>query len=381
MDKYEKILFVNPILCQDKIGNSGIAYLRGYLESKQIPSDYLNINDLVINNSQDRKLLREFYFNVRPIIEKGVNADKFSLKILNHFCVHTLWQGEEAIWSLLYNIRYIEGLFDKYYKNISFYDIVGFSITTRPQLLFSLMSSLYIKEKISKDIKIVFGGTRVNSSIHDLIKLLSTRPFVDYFVVGEGESAVYDLATGREGVNTPGLVYLDKDGNYAYSDSDKCFKIDDYQSPLYNDDDFPVVRGSNSTCYWRKCSFCGSFAKNSKQEKYTPRQIDDIIKDIRTISNNIRTKDVLFHFSDSAMPPDLLDRLSQEIVRHKNLPKRYRVNMRFEPQIDKDFLIRIKKAGFGNGTGLGMNEGMIVFGWETVTPRLQKLMKRGVGNE
>lgn len=360
------------------MGSAGIAYLRGYLKSKNIKSDYLNINDEILSNVDDEKVLNKYFSHIYPKIEKE-NTSKFEINKFYNLFAHIFWQGNQKFWEIVNDDEHIKILLEKYYKNLS-YEIVAFSNTTLAQLFFSIASAKYIKENISKDIKIVFGGPRVMSDAESLIGLLEKNKYVDYFVEGEGEIAIYEIVKDESGSSTPGLIYINSKGEYTRALSNKCFETIDYKPPLYEPDGTPVIRGSNSKCYWGRCSFCGNYSKGTRSNKFVERKVEDIIRDIKEVSKVIDWKNKLFFFSDSAMPVELLDSLSRALLKEKNVPDKFRVNMRFDQRLTRDILIRAKQAGFGKGEGNFLNRGVIVFGWETTTPRLQKLMQRGQTN-
>src|SRR3989339_482767 len=362
-----KILFVNPLATEISMGTAGIAYIRGYLEKYKINSNILNMNDLIFNNKEYANQLRKHCKELSLQINFNIQNEKKYYK--NLFC-GVIKRADNEIWDIVTRKNLLSSLLFNIYKNLKPVNIVGFSVTYPHQLYFTLLSAYYIKN-INPNIKIIIGGIYVLREINHLINLLKQNTVIDYLVAGDGEIAVKDLLLGKDKKNIPNLIYL-KDKDYIASNKmNYSTPISEYPTPIYEKGTkMPVIKASSAVCYWNRCAFCSSYHhSNAKNLIYRP--VSDIIKDLISINRNIRDY-YLIYFLDSAMPKPLLNDLVGEMEKIPELHTAYRIFLRLEPWLNEDLLIRARNIGFGKG------KGRLNFGLETTSPRLLKLINKGI---
>jgi hypothetical protein len=116
-------------------------------------------------------------------------------------------------------------------------------------------------------------------------------------------------------------------------------------------------------CCWSRCAFCDtSIDYICRYDPATAETVCDWIEQMieKTGFNG-------FHFVDEALPPDLLDRLSDEILR-RGLEIEWWGNIRFEKRFSTALIEKMADAGCIAVTG----------GLETCNDRTLKLMRKGI---
>jgi len=181
------------------------------------------------------------------------------------------------------------------------YDIIGFTLNYG-QLLPSLAIAKKIKE-LCPDKKIIFGGSRTTGTLG--IKVLEAFSYVDFIVSGDGEDALYHLASDYQNYESiPRLMYR-KGNEVIWNESDAIVDINSLPIPSY--DSFyeelkltsmevqqyffyngrlpvEISRG----CWWNQCSFCNL---NIQHKKYREKNVDKIIEEIQTLSDRYKMLD------------------------------------------------------------------------------------------
>ena len=181
------------------------------------------------------------------------------------------------------------------------YDIIGFTLNYG-QLLPSLAVAKKIKE-LSPDKKIIFGGSRTTDLLG--VKILESFSYVDFVVSGDGEDALYRLASDYQNYKSiPGLMYIE--GNeIIWNESDSFVDINNSPIPSY-DSFYEELKTSSLEvqqyyyyngrlpveisrgCWWNKCSFCNL---NIQHKKYREKNVDKIIKEIQVLSSRYKILD------------------------------------------------------------------------------------------
>ena len=196
---------------------------------------------------------------------------------------------------------------DRFYnwvlKNIGWqsYDIIGFTLNYG-QLLPSLAIAKKIKE-LNPDKKIVFGGSRTVDTLGT--KVLEAFSYVDFIVSGDGEEALYRLATDYENYESiPRLMY-GKGNEIIWNESDTIVDINSLSIPSYNS--FYEELKSTSVevqqyfyyngripveisrgCWWNKCTFCNL---NIQHKRYQEKNVYKIVEEIEFLSNKYKMLD------------------------------------------------------------------------------------------
>lgn len=192
--------------------------------------------------------------------------------------------------------NYVESI-DKFYtwviENVGWrlYDIIGFTLNFG-QFLPSLAISKKIKE-IYPDKKIVFGGGTTTGELG--IKVLESFSYIDFIVSGEGEEALYRLASNYQSYpSIPRLIYRDKN-DIIWNREKNLINLDSLPIPVY-DSFFEELRSSSEEikkyfaifgmfpvensrgCWWNRCSFCNL---NLQHNIYGEKSADRIVGEIK----------------------------------------------------------------------------------------------------
>jgi radical SAM superfamily enzyme YgiQ (UPF0313 family) len=201
-------------------------------------------------------------------------------------------------------------------------DIIGISIACDSQLIPALTLSRLIKSR-NKKAHIVVGGYVITLLSDTLMKYeeLFTE-FFDSAVLNEGEQPLLKLAehisNGYELEGVPNLIYYDngkvhandilpaKDINLLPPPSFEGLPFDLYLNP---EPVLPLL--SSRGCYWGKCAFCSH--NESYRWHYKNRDAGKVVDDMQELSQKYGAKH--FAFSDEAISPNAIDKLSDEIIR------------------------------------------------------------------
>ena len=122
------------------------------------------------------------------------------------------------------------------------------------------------------------------------------------------------------------------------------------------------MRLSDKKCYWGRCVFCAQNAKHKAGG--IPSEVD-IDRSLSRIEKLIKRGYGYFYFCDEAVPPRLLEYLSDIIIKKKMVFK-WACRCRIEPEYTEYFFRKLKAAGCYE----------VLFGLESVTPRVQQLMRK-----
>lgn len=123
----------------------------------------------------------------------------------------------------------------------------------------------------------------------------------------------------------------------------------------------PVALGRG--CYWRRCTFCPDYL----HPVYRPGSRDKLTEWLEAVAARF-PNGAMLHLTDSALSPALLERIA-ETIRTRRLPLRWHGFVRLEARFgDPGFAQRLAEGGCA----------MLQWGLETASPRLLKLMDKGV---
>jgi len=201
------------------------------------------------------------------------------------------------------------------------YDIIGFTLNYG-QFLPSLAVAKKIKELDPKK-KIVFGGSRTVGTLG--VNVLKAFDYIDFIVSGDGEEALYRLASNYNNFESiPRLIYR-KGGEVIWNKSDN--HVDINSLPIPNFDPFyeELTSASNEVqkyfrlegrlpleisrgCWWNKCTFCNL---NIQHSCYREKNVDRIIEELKFLSD--RYKMLNFHLIGNTLPKNNCRILLEEI--------------------------------------------------------------------
>ncbi len=380
MDNTQKsVLLVAMPFAGNTIPSIQLQILEDYLKQRNInvKSKHLYLKateiyglenyNLLINPPNDsynaQILFTKYVFPEHWIKNKEKNLDFFNKKILRNKMI-----GFEKYCELTDNF------YDWSIKNLGWenYDLIGFTLNYG-QLLPSLSIAKKIKT-IDPNKKIILGGSRTVDKIG--INILKSFEFIDFIVSGDGEEALYLLASDFPNYNKISrLIY--KDGkDIIWNKSDEIVDINNSPLPdfdsFYNDlsqtseeiQQYFALYGKlpieiSRGCWWNKCSFCNL---NIQHQVYREKNPDKIIEEIVHLSE--KYKILSYQLIGNTLPRDyrtLIDKI-------KNLGKDYTffVEARAGFLKSEDYK-NLKEAGFT----------AIQTGIETFSPNYIKKMNKG----
>jgi len=181
------------------------------------------------------------------------------------------------------------------------YDLIGFTLNYG-QLLPSLAIAKKIKE-LAPEKKIVFGGSRTVDTLG--MNVLRAFEYVDFIVSGDGEDALFLLASDYENYKSiPRLMYRMGDG-VLWNKTDAVVDLNTIPIPSY--DQFYQELASTSAdvqqyyqyygrlpveisrgCWWNRCTFCNL---NIQHQCYREKSVDQVIQEIQFLSEQYHMMD------------------------------------------------------------------------------------------
>jgi radical SAM superfamily enzyme YgiQ (UPF0313 family) len=256
--------------------------------------------------------------------------------------------------------------------------LIGISITGETQL-FPAFTLAHIVRQAAPKVPIVIGGGMLPYMRQALTHVSECFDFADYFVVGEGETAMLKLCKYLENreelCNVPNLIYKEKTTGkikttYTYAENVDSLSMEDYDGldlGLYSSPHLLSIQGSRG-CYWDRCAFC-SLCGNVAN-KYRERDMKKIINGIESLLTKYHYR--IITFSDECFSPSRLRKLV-DILEERGLANRfiYFLLMRFENGLGTDLF---KKA---YATGLRW----ISWGLESAHHMTLRMMRKGITPE
>ncbi len=169
---------------------------------------------------------------------------------------------------------------------------VGFSLNYLSQALNTFAMIGFLK-KNSSGAKVILGGGLVTSWMR---RPKWRNPFgglVDFLVAGPGEDSLLSVPEMKTGLHE--ICGAQCTPDY------ESFPLDQYMAP-----GTILPYSSASGCYWSGCSFCPEKAEGNP---YVPIPAGEVIHDLHLLTG--KTKPVLIHFLDNALPPILMERIAE----------------------------------------------------------------------
>ncbi len=170
---------------------------------------------------------------------------------------------------------------------------IGFSLNFLSQALNTFAMIGFLKKNFS-GAKVILGGGLVTSWMRRRPK--GSNPFgglVDLLVAGPGEDSLLSLSEMKGELS--GVYRAKCTPDYG------SFPLDQYMAP-----GTILPYSSASGCYWNRCSFCPEKAEGNP---YIPIPPEEVIHDLHLLTE--KTKPVLIHFLDNALPPILMERIAK----------------------------------------------------------------------
>ncbi len=264
-------------------------------------------------------------------------------------------------------------------------DIVAVTIPFPGTLLGALRIGRFVKER-HPHAAVVFGGGYVNTELRDL-RDPRFFDFCDHLVLDDGEAPLLALLTGRRGHHRTTYLrtfvrdrkevrFIPGSGEdvwgadlgvpvYHTGELDRYLDLAETPNPLqrlWSQRDTLKLRITHG-CHWHRCAFCDTTLPHiARYRPLDPELVVDQMKHLVVTTGRSR-----FHLVDEALPPALLRRFAEEILRC-GLKVSWWGNIRFEKGFDVDLCRLLKKSGCIAVTG----------GLEGVTDRMLALMRKGI---
>lgn len=380
----QSVLLISMPFAETSIPSIQLALLESYLKEENITvssrhlyltmADFYGLNtyNFLINDPNDS-------YTTQMVFSKYVfpnhwekNREKFRYYYEN---IISSIQGFPQDFSFNAYVNQTDEFIDWTQQNIDWdsYDIIGLTLNYG-QLLPSLAIAKKIKEKYPEK-KIVFGGS---TSINELgKKILSSFSYVDFIVSGEGEKALFLLASDFDNYQQiPGLIYRN-DNEILWNKNDTYLDMNtlpypDFQSyfeqlnmvsnqisqyyQLYGRLPIELSRG----CWWKNCTFCNVSAYH---KKYRQKTYDQFIDELTYLSDTYQSLD--FQVIGSTLPPKNNDMLCKKLI---DLNRDFSLVIESRAGLLKsnDYTL-LKKAGFTH----------IQTGIESFSPHYLKKMNKG----
>ena len=304
----------------------GIAYLATFLKSKDVNVKVFDLNIEMYNSENDER-------------KKGWGNEDF------HW-----WRSDKL------EKKYLS-MFERFADRILSFDtrVIGFS-TTIPSISFLNHLLKYLKKK-SPDRIIIVGGPAAFFSETETRREDFDRSLIDYFVVGDGEIALYELLSGLKDNGKLSLytytsckIWKDNPFDKAVCiETPKIMDLDstppptfeEFYLPAYTEGDFtlPIIfsKGCN-----RHCTFCSDVVLS---QPYRCRKAENVVKEIKIHLkryNNIyafRLNDLSFNINLKFLN-EFCDRIIVE-----DLHIKWYGQAQVRADMDDRLLSKMKKAG------------------------------------
>ena len=257
--------------------------------------------------------------------------------------------------------------------DLSGYDMIGLSVTDLSQIVPGFTLARLLKQKTRA--RIVLGGNYIYKIAADLKKIPAVfRDYCDYLQIGDGETAVVELAQAVAGLralkDVHSLVYADKNGNILETQAAPLLQLDAVAYPDFDTYDFskyfspetviPVQLGKG--CYWGKCTFCDFY---TGQQKFDMKSVSRAVDEVETLSKKYGTP--FFNFVDEAVPPAFYNAFAKEVLR-RGLKIYFYSFARLEKAFTPEVLQNLYDAGAR----------FFMWGFEAASERVMGLMNKGI---
>lgn len=262
--------------------------------------------------------------------------------------------------------------------------LVAVTIPFPGTLLGALRIGRFVKERYPA-LPIVFGGGYVNTELRDL-RDPRLFDFCDYLVLDDGERPLLALLERLTGTARPLVRTFTRDrGSVRFHESDEpdlwgaalgtprydpaeldrfldLAEIPNPMHRLWSRRDTLKLRLTHG-CHWHRCAFCDTALPHIA--RYRP--LDPALVAAQAAHLVETTGRRLFHFVDEALPPGLLRRFAEEVVR-RDLAISWWGNIRFERGFDRETCRLLARSGCIGLTG----------GLEGVTDPMLAAMRKGI---
>ncbi|HET9281734.1 MAG TPA: radical SAM protein [Candidatus Angelobacter sp.] len=256
-------------------------------------------------------------------------------------------------------------------------DMIGISVVYDHQIYHAFQLARMVRRHWPGK-TIILGGTAISQLykyLRDKSRFREVFDFCDAVVVGEGETAICELAASNGDV--AGRTFTNTI-TYSCSQDRLNFPVVQYENltqlgpPVYDhpwDLYLSPARGINYSptrgCYWNRCTFCDYGLNSDKPTSpWRERKIDQVIEDLSNATRDFGIRYV--YFAVDVMAPGYLDRLSDAIL-DSDLDIRWSAELRMERIFSEERTRKMKKAGCVS----------VSFGMESGSQRILDLIDKG----
>lgn len=316
-------------------------------------------------NMVQRCILNGFYHSIYGMDVSGISFDK---------CDNL----EEAIGNadkrVLYEMLVETGI---YRKLGCLPKVVGISVTSMEQFIPGCVMADFVR-KCSPETKIIFGGSCADLFIKSSYpKKQDIKQYFDYFVVGEGETALVKLmdylVRGQGALeNIPNLVFVSEEGsirqNRKIIEDVTILPPPDYDGlrlELYLAPETVLPYQTSRGCHYGQCAFCNHDEKY--RHNYRTKNMKQVVEDLLFLSKKYQTQ--CFQFVDEAIRPDCFAVMVEEMEQHPEFKK---MRWMYYSRVSRSYTEELLKKAQRNGCR------MVMFGVETLNQRLLSFIKKGI---
>jgi len=280
-----------------------------------------------------------------------------------------------------YDIKFLDGVlnawdFDQYFKQLQI---------EKPDWLVMESSTRTIGEdlRLAKAAKKEFKTKIIMTGQHPMANPKEVLKVADFVCIGEYEFAVLDLVLGKNPKNIPG-VYPNPRGELPdinllpFPEDDDIRRID-YHEPNCR---FRQIQMYGSRGCPRRCNFCAAATLYYDQLNWRPRNVKNIIQEIKTLKNKYPEMEGVF-----------FDEETHNIHKKFNIELAHEIqkagldNLKYEAMceyvsLDKEALTEMKSAGyykirFGIETGSDLVAEQMTLGKKHDLKKLQTILNIG----
>lgn len=253
--------------------------------------------------------------------------------------------------------------------------LIGISLTFPEQVL-PAFKCAQIMKRCFPEAHITIGGAFVSCHMREFAHT-GFFDVVDSFILDDGEEPLETLSRELASQSpdfslVPGLVYLSGtkivrnspaspiDMNLLPPPDYSIFSIDRY---LIKRSSMALLFRLSRGCYWGKCTFCRT--ELPVIDCHSQPSAEHIFNQLQAVITQTGVK--IFHFTDDAASPEIVEELSQKII-EAGVKIKWVTHFRFDPRLTVERLNRYKQAGCHT----------INLGLESYSARILALMKKGI---
>jgi anaerobic magnesium-protoporphyrin IX monomethyl ester cyclase len=258
-------------------------------------------------------------------------------------------------------------------------DCFGISIVYDHQLFHSLYLARALKKRWP-DKQVLLGGTSISQlykQIKDRSQMKHFFSMCDAIVVGEGETAICEIAASEGDLNRkggfPNTITYDRERDEVrfpqsiHYENVQALGTPVYEHPwhLYLSPEKGINYAPTRGCYWNRCTFCDyGLNTDSPTSPWRERKIEQVVVDLQAAVSKEQVKYV--YFAVDVMAPSYIERLSDAMV-DAGLDMKWSAEMRLEKIFSAERCKKMARSGCV----------CISFGMESGNQRILDLIDKG----